>query len=233
MYIFVFIYIYIYIYIIVFIYLEHRMTSFFSYLTEYCRIWRNDHFFWPYAHIWQYLATSGMLEEYWKILERYWKNIEKLQDLTILKRYWKDIAKYWKIFKNIEKYWKHTGNTLENICVMILPARVQLRIRNFGIYAVRPTKWSYAKWKKIQSFRGPGIYIYITVYIYIYIYKYIYIYIYLNKYIYIYIYILIYLYIYIIIYIFKYYTLYIYIYLHWYIGRNNMYTFTIFSEHAR
>ena len=64
LYIYLYLYTYIYIYIIVFIYLEHRMTSFFSYLTEYCRIWRNNHFFWPYANIWQYLATSGMLEEY-------------------------------------------------------------------------------------------------------------------------------------------------------------------------
>jgi hypothetical protein len=38
---------------------------FFIYLTEYCRIWRNDNFFFgSFAHIWQYVATSGMFEEY-------------------------------------------------------------------------------------------------------------------------------------------------------------------------
>jgi hypothetical protein len=56
-------------------YLEHRMTIFFSCLTEYFRIWRN-YIFWSYAHIWQYLATSGL-----KNIDKYWKHIEKYENI--------------------------------------------------------------------------------------------------------------------------------------------------------
>ena len=80
----------------IYIYLEHRMTIFCSYLTEYCRIWRNDNFSWSYAHIW---LVFGDKWHAWRIL---------INIGNILKTYWK-VAR----LDNIEKILKKIENILE------------------------------------------------------------------------------------------------------------------------
>ena len=152
------------------------MTSFFQFFDRILPTLEKRPFFLAICPYLAVLATSGMLEEYWKILERYWKNIEKLQDLTILKRYWKDIAKYEKyskILKNIENiqetHWKIFVSWFS-------PHACNLEFEILAYMPVRPTKWSYAKWKRKYSRLGVQV-IYIYNCIYIYIYKYIYIFI--------------------------------------------------------
>ena len=95
-----------------------------------------------------YLAVFGDKWHVWRIL---------INIGNILKAYWK-VARLdnMKNIENIDKllntYWKHIGKIL----VMITPACVQLRIRNFGIYAVWPKKGHMRNEQKIQSFGGPG-----------------------------------------------------------------------------
>ena len=104
------------------------MTMFFSYLTEYCRIWRNDCVFGHmpiFGSIWRQVACL-------KNIDKYWKHTERLLKSCKIGQYWKDIETI------LKTYWNH-------ICVMITPACVQLRIRNLGM-PYDQTKYNISRW---------------------------------------------------------------------------------------